>query len=69
MISQCLYNNLKYRHITMCEQTDEEKLYRLEMRFKYGGNIKIICKQVDRYEELVKEQAEKMERENEIARM
>jgi len=43
-------------------QTDEENLFRLEHQFKYEDSIKIIRKQVERYEELVKEQAEKIER-------
>jgi hypothetical protein len=61
-ISQYSDNNLKYRYIKMQGQTDEEKIYRLEQQFKYGDSIKIIRKQIERYEELVKEQAEKMER-------
>ena len=41
---------------------DEENLYRLERQFQYNDSIKIIRKQVGKYEELVKEQAEKIER-------
>ena len=43
-------------------QADEENLYRLEQQFKYGDSIKIVRKQVEKYEELVKEQAERLER-------
>jgi hypothetical protein len=46
----------------MYGQTTEENFYRLERQFKYTDSIKIIRKQVERYEELVKEQAEKVER-------
>ena len=61
-ISQYKENDLKYRYIKMQGTTDEESLYRLEQQFKYGDSIKIIRKQVEKYEELVKEQAEKTER-------
>jgi hypothetical protein len=43
-------------------QTDEESIYRLEQQFKNSDSVKVIRKQVDKYEELVKEQAEKLER-------
>jgi hypothetical protein len=55
-------NDLKYRYIKMQGQINEDNLYRLEQQFKYNDSIKIICKQVEKYEELVKEQAEKFER-------
>jgi hypothetical protein len=55
-------NDLKYRYIKMQGQTDEDNLYRLEQQFQYGDSIKIISKQVEKYEELVREQAEKIER-------
>ena len=42
-------------------QTDEKNLYRLEQQFRYGDSIKIIRKQVEKYEELVKEQALRIE--------
>ena len=61
-ISQYKDNDLKYRYIKMQGQTNEESLYRLEQQFKYGDSIKIIRIQVEKYEELVKEQAEKIER-------
>ncbi|GHU09077.1 hypothetical protein FACS189431_6510 [Alphaproteobacteria bacterium] len=61
-ISQYKDNDLKYRYIKMQGQTHEENLYWLEQQFKYGDSIKIIRKQVEKYEELVKEQAEKIER-------
>jgi hypothetical protein len=61
-ISQYKDNDLKYRYIRMHEQTNEEDLYRIERQFQYSDSIKIIRRQVERYEELVKEQAEKVER-------
>jgi methyl-accepting chemotaxis protein len=61
-ISQYMGNDLKYRHIKMQGQTNEESLYRLERQFKYSDSIKIIRRQVEEYEELVEEQAERMER-------
>ena len=61
-ISEYRDNDLKYRYIKMQGQTNAENIYRLERKFKYGDSIKIIHKQVERYEELVKEHAEKMER-------
>ena len=44
------------------EFANEENLYRLERQFRNGDSIKIIRKQVEKYEELVEEQAERMER-------
>jgi hypothetical protein len=41
---------------------NDDNLYRLEQQFKYGDSIQIIRKQVEKYEELVKEQTEKIER-------
>jgi 5-bromo-4-chloroindolyl phosphate hydrolysis protein len=61
-ISQYKDNDLKYRYIKMNGQMNEENLYRLEQQFKYNDSIKIIRKQVETYEELVKEQAERLER-------
>jgi hypothetical protein len=60
-INQYQDNDLKYRYIKMQGQINEEKIYRLERQFKYGDRIRVIRKQVNRYEELVKEQAEEME--------
>ena len=57
-------NDLKYRYINMQGPTNEENLYRLEQKFQYVDSIKIIRKQVERYEELVKEQVERIERTN-----
>jgi hypothetical protein len=54
-ISKYKDNNLKYRYIKIQEQTDEESLYRLEQQFKYNDSIKIIRRQVEKYEELVRE--------------
>ena len=61
-INQYTYSDLKYRYIKMQGQTNEESIYRLERQFRYGDSIKIIRKQVEKYEELVKEQAERIER-------
>ena len=43
-------------------QTDVDNLYRLEQQFQYSDSIRIIRKQVEKSEDLVKEQAERMER-------
>jgi len=43
-------------------QTNEDSFNRLEHQFQYNDSIKIISKQLEKYEELVKEQAERMER-------
>jgi hypothetical protein len=61
-ISQYRDNDLKYRYIKMYERIDEGTIYRLEQQFKYNDSIKIIRKQVERYEDLVKEQADRLER-------
>jgi hypothetical protein len=62
IISQYRDNDLKYRYIKMIGKTDEENFSHIERVFYYGDSVKIIRKQVDRYEKLVKEQAEKVER-------
>jgi hypothetical protein len=61
-ISQYCENDLKYRYIKMQGQTDASTFYRLEQQFQYSDSIKIIRNQVEKYEELVMEQAEKIER-------
>jgi hypothetical protein len=61
-ISQYKNSDLKYRYIKMQGKTNDDNLYRLEQQFKYSDSIKIIGKQVEKYEELVKEQAERLER-------
>ncbi len=61
-INQYKENDLKYRYIKMQGEAKGESIYRLEQQFQYGDSIKIIRKQVEKYEELVKEQAERMER-------
>jgi len=55
-------NDLKYRYVKMIGQTNDDSFTRLEHQFQYGDSVKIIRKQVEKYEELVKEQAERMER-------
>jgi hypothetical protein len=64
-INQFKENDLKYRYIKIQGQTNEENLYRLERQFQNNDSIKIVRKQVERYEELVKEHAERIERDNE----
>jgi len=61
-INQYRDNDLKYRYVKMIGQTNEDSFTRLEHQFQYDDSIKIIRKQVQKYEELVKEQAERMER-------
>jgi hypothetical protein len=61
-ISQYKDNNLKYRCIKMQGQMTEENIYQLERLFENRDSIKIVRKQVERYERLVMEQAEKIER-------
>ena len=61
-INKFRYSDLKYRYIKMQGQTNEENIYRLERQIRYGDSIRIIRKQVEKYEELVREQAEKLER-------
>jgi hypothetical protein len=61
-ISQYRNNDLKYRYIKMQGTTSEENLYRLERQFWYRDSVTIVRKQVEKYELLVKEQAERIER-------
>ena len=60
--NQYVDNDLKYRYVKMAGQTNEGSFTRLEHQFQYNDSIKIIRKQVEKYEELVKKQAERMER-------
>ena len=43
-------------------QTNEENIYRLERQFRNNDSIRTIRRQVEKYEDLLKEQAEKLER-------
>jgi hypothetical protein len=61
-ISQYGNNDLKYRYIKMQGKTDEEIILRLDRQFGYRDSVVIICKQVEKYEELIREQAERIER-------
>ncbi|KAA6318285.1 hypothetical protein EZS27_031687 [termite gut metagenome] len=61
-ISQYKENDLKYRYIKMQGQATKNNIYRLERLFEYRDSVGIICKQVEKYEQLVKEQAERIER-------
>ena len=61
-VNQYKDNYLKYRYIRMQGKANEGILYHLEQQFKDSDSIKIIRKQVEKYEDLVKEQAERIER-------
>ena len=61
-ITEFRNNDLKYRYIRMQGQTNEENLFRLQEQFQHRDSVKIIRKQVEKYEELVKLQAERLER-------
>ncbi|HEY5591007.1 MAG TPA: hypothetical protein VIK55_08305 [Paludibacter sp.] len=64
-ISQLKDNGLKYRYIKMQGEASQKNLLRLETIFTYDRNkdsISVIRKQVENFERLVKEQAEKIER-------
>jgi hypothetical protein len=61
-IGQYKNNDLKYRYIKMQGQANEESIYRLDKLCQYADSINLIHKQVEKYEELVKEQVEKIER-------
>ncbi|KAA6319623.1 hypothetical protein EZS27_030508 [termite gut metagenome] len=61
-IGQYKRNDLKYRYIKMQGRASEENIHRLEAKFEYGDSVFAICKQVEEYERLVKEQAKKIER-------
>ena len=63
--SQLSDNDLKYRYIKMYGEVNQEKLMDLETLFSYQRDeqqIALIREQVETYERLVKEQAEKAER-------
>ena len=62
--SQLKDNDLKYRFVKMLGETNQKSLLRLETVFTYNRNkdsISVIRKQVENFERLVKEQAEKIE--------
>ncbi|KAA6329668.1 hypothetical protein EZS27_021554, partial [termite gut metagenome] len=61
-ISQYKDNDLKYRYIKMQGQAAENNIYRLDRQFRYRDSVTIIRNQVKRYEQLVQEQAERIER-------
>jgi hypothetical protein len=43
-------------------QMNEDDIYRLEDRFEFRDSVSLIHKQVETYEKLVQEQAERIER-------
>jgi hypothetical protein len=61
-ISQYRNNDLKYRYIKMQGQIDEDSFLRLDRQFLYRDSVTIIRKQVEKYEQLIMEQAERIER-------
>jgi uncharacterized membrane protein YhiD involved in acid resistance len=61
-IGQYRDNDLKYRYIKMQGQTNEENLFRLQQQFQHRDSIRIIRNRVERFENLVREQVERMER-------
>jgi hypothetical protein len=61
-ISQYRTNDLKYRYIKMQGKADGNSIYRLEQQFWSSDSVKIIRRQVEKHEELVREQAEQIER-------
>jgi hypothetical protein len=61
-ISQYRNNDLKYHCIKMQGQAGKDNIYQLERWFEYPDTIKIIRKNVDKYEKLIKEQTERIER-------
>ncbi|WP_235316841.1 hypothetical protein [Porphyromonas gulae] len=63
--SQLSDKDLKYRHIKIYGEANQEKLMDLETVFTYQRDeeqITLIREQVETYERLVKEQAKKIER-------
>jgi hypothetical protein len=61
-VNQYQNNDLKYRYIKMQGKTNKKNIFRLERQFGYRDSVTIIRKQVEKYEELVREQAERIER-------
>ena len=55
-------NDLKYRYIRMQGQTNDESLFRLQQQFQDRDSVRIIRNRVEKFERLVREQAERMER-------
>ena len=54
-------------------QTNEENLFRLQQQFQHSDSIRIIRNRIERFDDLVREQAERMEKarvnEEEIERL
>ena len=61
-IAQYRNSDLKYRYIKMQGQTNEENLFRLQQQFQHRDSVRIIRNRVERFEDLVREQAERIER-------
>ena len=61
---QLAANDLKYRYVKMCGKIGEKELTELETIFRYEQHTAIrdtVRNQVERYEEAVKRQAERLE--------
>jgi hypothetical protein len=67
-ISQYKNSDLKYRYVKMLGNTNIETFQQLERQFQYIDSIKLIKNQVEKFEKLVRLQAEQLERarQNEI---
>jgi hypothetical protein len=61
-ISQYRDNDLKYSYIKMQGRASEENICKLEAKFEYVDSVFVIRKQIEEYERLIKEQAEKIGR-------
>ena len=61
-ITEFRSNDLKYRYIRMQGQTNEESLFRLQQQFQHRDSVRVIRNRVEEFERLVREQAERMER-------
>jgi hypothetical protein len=57
-IRQYKSNDLKYRYIYMKGDVDGADFTRIERQFQYGDSIRMIRQQVEKFEKLVREQAE-----------
>jgi len=72
-ITEFRNNDLKYRYIRMQGQASEESLFRLQQQFNHRDSIRIIRNRVERFEDLVRLQSEKLTRarinEEEIERL
>jgi hypothetical protein len=61
-IGQYRDNDLKYRYLYMKGAAGGNDITELERQFQYGDSIRLLRKQVEKHEQLVREQAERLER-------